>query len=185
MQVSAVGETDTMKREITLGKAFYSVTAHRHGENYTAIIGENQALSARLEHVEGEDYRVIIDGTATPVKLVTRGEKSFIKAFGRNFELEVIDPVDRAAEKSGSSSVVTAPMPGIMVEVNVQPGQQVVEGEPLLCMESMKLMIVIKAWRDGTIGTVNYTEGDAFDKNAVLVTMVEEKAEAEEHSCAG
>jgi biotin carboxyl carrier protein len=76
-------------------------------------------------------------------------------------------------------------MPGIMVEVNVQPGQQVVEGEPLLCMESMKLMIVIKAWRDGTIGTVNFTEGDAFDKNAVLVTMVEEKAEAEEHSCAG
>jgi len=174
-----------MKREIKLGKAFYTVTAHRHGENYTTIIGENQALSARLEHVEGEDYQVIINDAATPVKLVTRGEQSFIKAFGRNFELEVIDPVDRAAEKSGSGSVVTAPMPGIMVEVNVQPGQQVVEGEPLLCIESMKLVIVIKAWRDGNIGTVNYAEGDTFDKNAVLVTMVEEETEAGEHSCAG
>ena len=174
-----------MKREIKLGKAFYTVTAHRHGENYATIIGENQALSARLEHVEGEDYQVIINDAATPVKLVTRGEQSFIKAFGRNFELEVIDPVDRAAEKSGSGSVVTAPMPGIMVEVNVQPGQQVVEGEPLLCIESMKLVIVIKAWRDGNIGTVNYAEGDTFDKNAVLVTMVEEETEAGEHSCAG
>ena len=164
-----------MKREITLGKAFYTVSAHCHGENYTTIIGENQALSARLEHFEGENYQVIINGTATPVKLVTHGEQSFIKAFGRNFVLEVIDPVDRATEKSGSSNVVKAPMPGLMAEVNVQPGQHVTEGEPLLCIESMKMMITIKAWREGEIEVVNYAEGDTFDKNAVLVAMVEEE----------
>ena len=171
-----------MKREIALGKEFYTVTAHRHGENYTTLIGENDALSTRLEHVDGVNYNVIINGTATPVKLITHGEQLFIHAFGRNFEFEVIDPVDSAAEKSGSSSVVKAPMPGIMVEVSVQPGQQVIAGEPLLCIESMKIMTVIKAWRDGEIETVNYAEGDAFDKNAVLVAMVEEASEEGEQS---
>jgi acetyl/propionyl-CoA carboxylase alpha subunit len=168
-----------MKREIALGKEFYTVTAHRHGENYTTTIGDNTSLSTRLELVADENYRVIINGVSTPVKLITHGEQVFIHAFGRNFELDVIDPVDRAAEKSGSSSVVKAPMPGIMVEVNVQPGQQVTEGEPLLSMESMKIMTVIKAWRDGEIEAVNFSEGDAFDKNAVLVAMVE-KEESEE-----
>ena len=172
-----------MKREIARGKEFYSVTAHRHGDSqdqeYTTIIGENQAISARLEHVNGIDYNVIINGSATPVKLVSHGEQTFIHAFGRNFELDVIDPVDRAAEKSGSSSVVKAPMPGIMVEVNVQTGQQVTKGEPLLSIESMKIMTVIKAWRDGEIETVNFSEGNAFDKNAVLVSMVEEEENEE------
>ena len=171
-----------MKREIALGKEFYTVTAHRHGENYTTIIGENDALSTRLEQLDGVNYKVIINGAATPVKLITHGEQLFIHAFGRNFELEVIDPVDNAAEKSGSSSVVKAPMPGIMVEVSVQPGQRVIAGEPLLSIESMKIMTVIKAWRDGEIEAVNYAEGEAFDKNAVLVAMVEEESEEGEQS---
>jgi acetyl/propionyl-CoA carboxylase alpha subunit len=168
-----------MKREIALGNEFYTVSAHRDGESYKTTIGDNAALSTRLEHVADENYTVIINGVSTPVKLIAHGEQTFIHAFGRNFELNVIDPVDRAAEKSGSSSVVKAPMPGIMVEVNVQPGQQVIEGEPLLSIESMKIMTVIKAWRDGEIEAVNFAEGDTFDKNAVLVAMVE-KDESEE-----
>lgn len=169
-----------MKREIRLGNDFHMVTAHRHGDDYTTIIGEGDALTTRLEHLGGEDYQVVINGKATPVKLVSHGEQTFIHAFGRNFELDVIDPVDRAAEQSGSSSVVKAPMPGIMIEVNVQSGQEVKEGDALLSIESMKIMTVIKAWRDGVIEAVNFAEGDAFDKNAVLVAMVEETEEGEE-----
>lgn len=168
-----------MKREIKLGDAFYTVTAHRHGDDYTASINDGEALRARLEHTADEDYRVVINGHATTVKLISHGEQTFIHAFGRNFELDVIDPVDRAAEQSGSSNAVKAPMPGIMVEVKVKPGQQVCAGEPLLSIESMKIMTVIKAWRDGVIDSVNYAEGDAFEKNAVLAAMVEKESEGE------
>ena len=168
-----------MKREIKLGNAFYTVTAHRHGDNYTTIINDGDALSARLEHIGEEDYQMVINGQSTPVKLISHGEQTFIHAFGRNFELDVIDPVDRAAEQSGSSNAVKAPMPGIMIEVNVTPGQQVSAGEPLLSIESMKIMTVVKAWRDGVIESVNYAEGDAFEKSAVLVAMVEEQSEGE------
>jgi acetyl/propionyl-CoA carboxylase alpha subunit len=166
-----------MKREITLGNEFYTVTAHRHGDNYTASINDVLALTTRLEHVEGEDYNVIVNGVSTPIKLISHGEKTFIKAFGRNFELDVIDPVDRASEQSGSTSVVKAPMPGIIIEVNVTAGQQVTKGEPLLSIESMKIMTVIKAWRDGEIEAINFAAGDAFDKSAVLVAMIEEDEE--------
>jgi acetyl/propionyl-CoA carboxylase alpha subunit len=168
-----------MKREIKLGDAYYTVTAHRHGDDYTAIINDGEPLRARLEHIGEEDYRVVINGQSTTVKLVSHGEQTFVHAFGRNFELDVIDPVDRAAEQSGSSSAVKAPMPGLMIEVNVKPGQQVSAGEPLLSIESMKIMTVVKAWRDGVIESVSYAEGDAFEKNAVLVAMVEEQSEGE------
>ncbi len=177
-----------MKREMKLGDAFHTVTAHRHGDDYTAhrhgddysvVIGDAEEFRARLEHVADENYQVVINGRATPVKLICHGEQVFIHAFGCNFELDVIDPVDRAAEQSGSSNAVKAPMPGIMIEVNVEPGQQVSEGEPLLSIESMKIMTVIKAWRDGVIESVSYAEGDAFEKNAVLVAMVEEEQDGE------
>ena len=169
-----------MKREITLRNEFYTVTAHRHGDVYTTTIDDKKPMAASLEHIADEDYEVVINGVTTPVKLITHGEQTFIHAFGLNFELDVIDPVDRAAEKSGSSSVIKAPMPGIMVEVMVEPGKTVNEGEPLLSIESMKIMTVFKAWRDGVIASIPFNEGDAFDKNAVLVAMVETENTEEE-----
>ena len=175
-----------MKREIALGKEFYTVSAHRHNDikthtqKYITTIGKDESLLTHLEHDSDENYNVIINGESTPVKLINHGEQTFIHAFGRNFELNVIDPVDRAAEKSGSSSVIKAPMPGIMVEVMVEPGQSVSEGDPLLSIESMKIMTVFKAWRDGEIESIPFKEGDAFDKNAILVAMVETESEEEE-----
>ena len=170
-----------MKREIQLGKNSYTVTAHRRGEYYATVIEDNdscsQVLETKLEHIAGNDYNVIVDGQATKVQLVVHGEKSFIRAFERNFELEVVDPVDAAAQKSGSSALVKAPMPGMIVEVNVESGQQVNEGDALLTIESMKIMMVIRAWRDGEIDAINFAEGDTFDKNAVLVSMIEELEE--------
>jgi 3-methylcrotonyl-CoA carboxylase alpha subunit len=165
-----------MKREIALGKDVYTVTAHRHGADYAMVVDENVTLSTRLEHIEGNNYKVMINGVSTPLELVVHGEQTFIHAFGQNFELDVMDPIDRAAAQGDSSSVIKAPMPGMIVEINVEPGQKVVHGEPLLSIESMKLMIIMTAWRDGEIKAINFAEGDTFEKNAILATMIEEES---------
>ena len=72
-----------MKREIKLGDTFFTVaahrhgddyTAHRHGDDYTATIGDDEPYRARLEHIEDEEYRVVINGQDENVaKIIEQG----------------------------------------------------------------------------------------------------------------
>ena len=61
-----------------------------------------------------------------------------------------------AAPTSGAKSV-PAPLPGVIVAVNVKPGDVVELGQELCTIEAMKMKNVIRASRAGTIGAVHVT----------------------------
>jgi biotin carboxyl carrier protein len=64
------------------------------------------------------------------------------------------------SEVSGSpDSTVTAPLPGVIKSIAVQPGQQIAADDELLVIEAMKMDNVIRASRGGTVGTIRVTEG--------------------------
>ena len=62
-------------------------------------------------------------------------------------------------------------MPGKVVKVNVSVGQAVKRGEAVLILEAMKMENDIVAPQDGTIASINVSNGDAVESGAVLVTM--------------
>ena len=66
---------------------------------------------------------------------------------------------------------VRAPMPGKIVRVDVEPGQEVEEGAPLVVMEAMKMELSIKAERDGTIAEVAASAGDTVEADALLIAL--------------
>jgi len=63
------------------------------------------------------------------------------------------------------------------VEVQVAAGEAVSKGQPLITIESMKILMVITATRDGEVSEVHFEPGDTFDKNAALVTLKEKEEE--------
>jgi len=76
-----------------------------------------------------------------------------------------------SASKAAATAVktVTAPLPGTIKSVAVQPDQPVVTGEKLVVIEAMKMNNVIGAPRDGVIGAIHVTEGRQVAHGELLV----------------
>jgi len=85
-------------------------------------------------------------------------------------------PVPAAAPKKDSTGAVgatkvTAPMPGTILGVKVNPGDTVKKGQVLLILEAMKMENEIVAPVDGTIATVNVSKGTSVNAGDLLVSM--------------
>ena len=68
------------------------------------------------------------------------------------------------------SETVTAPISGVIQEVNVKPGQTVKKGDVLFVLEAMKMKNNITALHDGKVASVNVNKGDSVTHGQVLMT---------------
>jgi biotin carboxyl carrier protein len=62
-------------------------------------------------------------------------------------------------------------MPGLVLKITAEAGQEVQKGDPLLILEAMKMENVIKAAAGGTIKSIHVEKGAAVDKGQLLLTM--------------
>jgi len=62
-----------------------------------------------------------------------------------------------------------APMPGLILDILVTPGQEVKKGDQLLILEAMKMENVLKAPGDGTVSSIEVAKGDSVEKGQVLI----------------
>jgi pyruvate carboxylase subunit B len=62
-------------------------------------------------------------------------------------------------------------MPGLVVRVNVKPGDQVEAGQPLVVMEAMKMENELRSTSAGIVKTIRIEPGAAVEKGAVLVEL--------------
>ena len=60
-------------------------------------------------------------------------------------------------------------MPGLVLELKVNEGDEVKTGAPLLILEAMKMENVIKSDQDGTIKRIEVQEKETVEKNQVLI----------------
>jgi acetyl/propionyl-CoA carboxylase alpha subunit len=91
---------------------------------------------------------------------------------GRNHVVRYEDALSRyAGADAEGSAVVRAPMPGVVIAVRVSAGDAVIAGQPLIVIESMKLETVIRAPIDAVVEALNFSIGQTFARDAVLVSL--------------
>ena len=66
---------------------------------------------------------------------------------------------------------VKAPMPGIICEIKVKPGDTVIEDQEVLTLEAMKMEMPIAATGAGTIKSIKCNQGDAVQGGDLLVVI--------------
>ncbi|MFZ5492254.1 MAG: acetyl/propionyl/methylcrotonyl-CoA carboxylase subunit alpha [Pseudomonadota bacterium] len=90
----------------------------------------------------------------------------------QRLRLQYVDPLAAEAAEEEAELRLTAPLPGKLVQVVVEPGQTVGKGDLLLVLEAMKMEHRIHAPHDGVIETVGGGVGDFVPAEAVLVSFV-------------
>ena len=72
---------------------------------------------------------------------------------------------------AGQAGQVRAPMPGLVVAIQAEPGTAVVPGQPLIIMEAMKMQMEIRAPHAGVVREVRVAPGQDVAGNDLLVTV--------------
>ncbi|HPA81566.1 MAG TPA: biotin/lipoyl-binding protein [Thermoanaerobaculales bacterium] len=106
-----------------------------------------------------------------------RGRDWRIGIGDRDFTFDVLTPVEAigamAAATGRGASVVAAPIPGKVVAVTVEPGDEVEPGRPLVVLEAMKMENELTAEVAGRVAAVRVAPGDTVEAGAVLVELEE------------
>jgi acetyl/propionyl-CoA carboxylase alpha subunit len=119
---------------------------------------------------EGRSYKAEVVSADYATKNIV------LKINGQRVELNAKDRFDLLLERLGMSNATAAkvnelkaPMPGLIVDIRVEPGQAVHKGDPLLVLEAMKMENILKAPADGTVGSIKVNLRDNVQKGQVLV----------------
>jgi acetyl/propionyl-CoA carboxylase alpha subunit len=155
-------------------------------ELFVAIEGQvkkidNQPFNADIIGVNKDIYHILNNNKSHVAEIIeaNREEKTFlIKVNNHEYSISIKDQYDELLHEMGFDAAqakkggdIKAPMPGLVLSVNVAPGQQIKTGDPLVILEAMKMENVLKANRDGVVKKIFVLKGDKVEKNQVMVSF--------------
>jgi biotin carboxyl carrier protein len=141
---------------------------------------DGQSHRATLGFIPGTPLRqLLVDGRplTLSVEAIGRGRWALTPK-GERWEMEVLDERTRhirslaaGGEQRRVAGALKAPMPGLVVRIQVQPGQEVDTGAPLVVLEAMKMENELKAPGPAVIKAIRVAQGEAVEKGQVLLEL--------------
>jgi biotin carboxyl carrier protein len=166
--VKYIVELNGHRHEVVLGEG--SVAYERESPS-SAELSDIGGSPVRMVRIGNEVFRVVVE------KREGRGRYS-LWVDGYRFEAEALDERRRAlrdltgaaAGPTGPAPII-APMPGLIVRINVVPGDTVEAGQGVVVMEAMKMENELRATSSGRVRSVDVAPGTAVEKGALLVSL--------------
>ena len=158
---------------LTLRDQRYDIEAHGYNGHYLLHHGKArcQVQGARLL---ADNLSARFDGESQRVPL--RSDKDHVllhDAHGQRYNFTRAVAFAWASKDAAGGNQIVAPMPGRIVLVKAKAGDSVEQGDELLVMEAMKMELALKAPRAGIIDSINATQGEFVEADAVLVRFTE------------
>ena len=155
-----------------------SVRVENGGALTVEFVGEGRTLRFdQMDWRPGQPtFSGRLDGRSFTVEVKPAPEGFTIRHRGTRAHVLVLTP--RSAElheklpprvAADTSKTILSPMPGLVVTLDVTPGQQVRAGEAVAVIEAMKMQNIIRAERDGVVKSVGPAAGDSVAADEVLV----------------
>ena len=157
------------------------------GRHEVEVVRSVEGFAVTVDGRSHEVDLICLDGSVASLRFVEDG-RSFQVSYQqgrdhrwrvgvreREFDFSVLTPVeaiDEVSEATGrGSSKVEAPIPGKVVAVAVEPGDEVNPGQSLVVLEAMKMENELTADRGGRVAKVHVAPGDTVDTGALLVEL--------------
>ncbi|PTX15208.1 biotin carboxyl carrier protein [Pontibacter mucosus] len=143
------------------------------------ILLNNSPFDWDISPIGPQTFHIIKGARSFTAEVVSANyqDKTFtFKINGAVQTVSVKDRFDLLLDQLGMSNAnshkvndVKAPMPGLILEVKVQPGQEVKKGDPIMILEAMKMENILKSPGDGVVKEVKVQVRQNVEKNQVLI----------------
>jgi len=157
-------------------------------QKYNAIVNEDFEFSLTQNDLEsldvisnGKKFNIIYNNKPIEIKTL---ESDFhnrlytVSVNGNLYKIKIENELDALISKMGLSlgnasveDEVHAPMPGLILEVNVSEGDTIKKGDFLCVLEAMKMENTLTAPRDKVIKAVNIGKGETVEKGKLLIEL--------------
>jgi 3-methylcrotonyl-CoA carboxylase alpha subunit len=166
-RLSGVGHQELVFRD---GAEERKIIAIARTGDWLLQIGE-QAIAASGEHRPDGKFSLMLDGVRREVTVLDHGSETAVFLGGESWQLVEIDPLAPAAGEDPTTGRLTAPMPGRVTQLMVEPGSHVRRGEALMVIEAMKMEHTITAPADGVVEAVRFAVGELVEEGAELIAL--------------
>ena len=163
---------------------------------YVATIADREYIIEIVDErhvvVDGVKYEVDFESlSGQPVHSLLVNDRSFeahvypsdegwqVLLRGNLYELQVEDERERRLRAAMGGGPIEAgeyhlksPMPGLVVAVPVEEGQQIKKGDVLVVLESMKMQNELKSPRDGMVGRIRVRAGETVEQKQTLLSII-------------
>jgi pyruvate carboxylase subunit B len=139
---------------------------------------DGDPVAAELVEIDGTEVRSLLLGGRSHRVLASRKEKGVwgLHLSGTHLNARVVDERTRiieemtgAAEGAAGPKALKAPMPGLVMRIEVEVGQSVAEGDGLIIVEAMKMENELKCHGDARVKAIHVMEGETVAKDQLLV----------------
>ncbi|WP_339874444.1 biotin/lipoyl-containing protein [uncultured Algoriphagus sp.] len=138
-----------------------------------------KAIDWDLQWISDRKVHLIVENKSLEAELISieKDSKTIqIRLGNKTSTLQLKDRFDVLSEQMGMSSnssqmlkEIKAPMPGLILDLKVKPGDDVKKGEVVLILEAMKMENIIKSPGDGVVKVVKVSLHQSVEKNQVLI----------------
>ena len=166
-----------MSYEISLNGKSEEIQILNRNENTLDVKVGDRKYQLDIVEVEGGVYSVLLEGTSFNVELInTTNKKNSVNTLYHSFEVEVLDAESRYMKNRKSDHdhdqlFISTPMPGKVVKILVEEGQEVKAGEKLIIVSAMKMESEYKVIADRKVSEILVKEGDSIDGHQPLITL--------------
>ncbi len=148
-------------------------------KDYNFEFTEEQVLAADAVSLDQQNFHVLHNNTSYHAEVVSTDflNKTYTVVVNNNeYEVSIANHLDQLIKEMGFEvgktkviNAIKAPMPGLILEINVAVGQEVQEGQNLLILEAMKMENSFDSPRSGIIKAIAVEKGQAVDKGQLLI----------------
>ena len=158
------------------GKEF-DIRIKQTGECYRAVVNGREYVVQSSSSGKSKSV-MLVDGQSLEISIKSNGydNSCVVTVSGIEIELEIdnfrLAQLKKAAGNRAGTAVakkIKAPMPGLILEIKVNPGEKVASGQQVLVIEAMKMENAIKSLAEAVVKNVAVSKGQSVEKGDLLI----------------
>lgn len=162
---------------VSLAGEHFNLTIDADHEGSTIVFSNGDEVRVTSDWTPGDQLaRLVVDGVGLVLKVGKIPGGFRIRTRGADLKVHVRSP--RQAELAAlmlektpadTSKLLLCPMPGLIVKINVEEGQEVEEGQALCTIEAMKMENILRAEKKSVVAQINASAGDNLAVDEVIM----------------